>query len=1004
MKEDAQTIQGLSSRTTGVLRPEKDLDASENDIPLDEEEQTPLRSVLEKLLVSQGYSVYIEFCTSFLALFTTAFHVGSQYDSTSFKWLDSLDIAVCTFFLIEYLMILYISQHRMQLILSPLSLLDLFIIFSVFIFVQTSESNLASKLFIGASRLSRIIKFVGFIPKRFKIGDTDVNRQIMTIVLTLLSIIYISAGLFQIVENEYRSQEMQLQFHLTIYFVVVTIATVGYGDIVPTTELGKILVITLIVITFILVPKQTNDLYNLMNAQSVYVRNAFKPHEEVSHILVTGSIEVQPFRYICQELFHPEHGTQDKHIVLLQNKAPDLATEMFLRHSDYELYMTYIQGNPFDTKALIRSSVSTAAGCIILSEKHPTDPLACDQRNILTALAVKTHVYHSETKRNIPLLIQLLQPENRVHYLSTLSLHRSSDQLIVIEELKMQMMAQGCINSGFMCLISNLISSSHDAKSIKNRWRREYIKGMDYEIYRAALSPKFENQTFKDVARAIYMKFNALAFALEMEVEGKTIIRLAPMKYLLRDIRKNKIHVSVICEEKKIAEQIAVMNMSNEDIAADLALRKAEEEQNKQIEWEEDDYWNEFDINTASRPPLTKEIRYITRNSLEDHPKIRNHIIVCGINRNLHHFILPLRAKYLKEMQPIVILSTADIPSQYLKKIGMFQKVYRIVGSPLNPEDLKRANLNSASKVVIVSSDSLSNCKAPPDELLDAEMIFVYKTIKLMNPDIQVILELANPANIKYLELTGKDYDGDFDFSPVFAAGDVYSFSIIDTLTAQAYFNPHIVTIFHQLLRGSDSKSTLIRSAKELKQSKLLQIPVPEEFINREFRELFLYLLDNFNVIAIAIYRLTGATDNKYPYVVTNPDPECRLSHKDRVFMLGKKEPKINNEKPAQKAGSLTPKEGKIEIKVHAEGSDSVKAKRKERRLARVDIADQLEQKRMETAAGRIAKSIAEKVEEIRNNIALLNTEIDTQKERINDVIDKIFDSAKKDTLAGNES
>ncbi len=744
----------------------------------------------------------------------------------------------------------------------------------------------------------------------------------------------------------------------------------------------------------------------------------FKPHEEVTHILITGSLEIQPFKYMCMELFHPEHGTQDKHIVMLQNKCPDLATEMFLRHSDYELYMTYIQGNPFDTKALLRANAETAAGCIILSEKHPADPLACDQRNILTALAVKTHVYHTENKRNIPLLIQLLQPENRVHYMSTLSLHRASDQLIVIEELKMQMMAEACINSGFICLINNLISSSHDARSIKTRWSGEYVNGMDHEIYRALLSPKFENQTFKDVARAIYIRFQAVAFALEMQVEGKVVIRLAPLRYLLQNIRRNKIHVYVICEEKKIADQIAFMNMSNEDIAADMALRKSEEVKQKKKQQqpaeEEDDYWNEFDNNVSSQAQVSREIRYITRNSLEDHPKVRDHIIVCGVNRNLYHFILPLRAKYLKKVQPIVILSTAEISSQFLKKIGMYPKIYRIVGSPLNPEDLRRANINSAAKVVIVASDSLASSKVPPGELLDAEMIFVYKTIKLMNPDIQVILELADPSNIRYLELSGRDYEGDFDFSPVFAAGDVYTYSIIDTLTAQAYFNPNIVTIFNQLLGGSDSKSTLIKSAKEMKQGKLLQISVPEEFINKQFRELFLYLLDNCNLLPIGIYRLPGATDNRYPYVYTNPDPECRLSHKDKVFVLGKKEPdnlpsrRMVSEMLTMNIVSVLhpqPSPGKDIPTIKLRTGEEGKAERKRtRRLARVDIGEQLDQKKADTAAGKIAQEIATKVEEIRTNISKLNNEIDTQKDRIVAAIDKIFDSAKGDFAASSEN
>lgn len=38
------------------------------------------------------------------------------------------------------------------------------------------------------------------------------------------------------------------------YFVVVTLATVGYGDVVPESEMGRVTVIFLIVIVIVLIP------------------------------------------------------------------------------------------------------------------------------------------------------------------------------------------------------------------------------------------------------------------------------------------------------------------------------------------------------------------------------------------------------------------------------------------------------------------------------------------------------------------------------------------------------------------------------------------------------------------------------------------------------------------------------------------------------------------------------------------------------------------------------
>jgi hypothetical protein len=38
----------------------------------------------------------------------------------------------------------------------------------------------------------------------------------------------------------------------------------------------------------------------------------------------------------------------------------------------------------------------------------------------------------------------------------------------------------------------------------------------------------------------------------------------------------------------------------------------------------------------------------------------------------------------------------------------------------------------------------------------------------------------------------------------------------------------------------------------------------------------------------MALYRLRGATGNENSYVYTNPDPTTTISHRDRVFVLGK--------------------------------------------------------------------------------------------------------------------
>lgn len=225
-------------------------------------------------------------------------------------------------------------------------------------------------------------------------------------------------------------------------------------------------------------------------------------------------------------------------------------------------------------------------------------------------------------------------------------------------------------------------------------------------------------------------------------------------------------------------------------------------------------------------------------------------------------------------------------------------------GSALRHETLRQAYIHKADKAVImghdssIASDNIGGGNEINDEMIDAKSIFIYKAIKKLNPTLQILTEIYYSTNIDFLLPKGKTHEG-FNFSTLYAAGEVYIASTIDTLTAQAFFNPHIVTILQQILVGKGEKKSETDNTEneilkcfddKLQQSNLWQILVPEEFVNQNYDKLFKHLLEK-SLIAIGLYRLPGATDNKYPYCYTNPDPKTSITYKDRVFVLGKEIP-----------------------------------------------------------------------------------------------------------------
>ena len=72
------------------------------------------------------------------------------------------------------------------------------------------------------------------------------------------------------------------------------------------------------------------------------------------------------------------------------------------------------------------------------------------------------------------------------------------------------------------------------------------------------------------------------------------------------------------------------------------------------------------------------------------------------------------------------------------------------------------------------------------ENLLDAKTIFKYNIIKKKNPNVNVVTELINQNNIAFLLDNPLLYqfmkDFEFDQTPVFASGEVYLSSLMDSL------------------------------------------------------------------------------------------------------------------------------------------------------------------------------------------------------------------------------
>ena len=81
-----------------------------------------------------------------------------------------------------------------------------------------------------------------------------------------------------------------------------------------------------------------------------------------------------------------------------------------------------------------------------------------------------------ESLHNMKIVMQLIKPESKTLYCKSLNLSADKDQLIIVEEIKMTLLAKSCFAPGLIALISNLIASSDaDEDKYEEPWVKEYV-------------------------------------------------------------------------------------------------------------------------------------------------------------------------------------------------------------------------------------------------------------------------------------------------------------------------------------------------------------------------------------------------------------------------------------------------------------------------------------------------------------------------------------------------
>ncbi|XP_029572242.1 potassium channel subfamily T member 1 isoform X7 [Salmo trutta] len=213
-------------------------------------------------------------------------------------------------------------------------------------------------------------------------------------------------------------------------------------------------------------------------------------------------------------------------------------------------------------------------------------------------------------------------------------------------------------------------------------------------------------------------------------------------------------------------------------------------------------------------------------NSFEDAKAygFKNKLIIVSAEtagNGLYNFIVPLRAYYRprKELNPIVLLLDYPPDNHFLEAICCFPMVYFMAGTIDNLDNLLQCGIIYADNLVVV--DKESTMSAEEDYMADAKTIVNVQTMFRLFPSLSIITELTHPSNMRFMQFRAKDcyslalsklekIERDkgsnlaFMFRLPFAAGRVFSISMLDTLLYQSFVKDYMIPIA-RLLLGLDT-------------------------------------------------------------------------------------------------------------------------------------------------------------------------------------------------------
>ncbi|XP_043663273.1 calcium-activated potassium channel slowpoke isoform X2 [Vespula pensylvanica] len=468
--------------------------------------------------------VVLVFILSIASLIIYFIDASSEEVERCQKWSNNftqqIDLAFNIFFMVYFFIRFIAASDKLWFMLEMYSFVDYFTIPPSFVSIYLDRTWIGLR-FLRALRLMTVPDILQYL----NILKTSSSIRLAQLVSIFISVWLTAAGIIHLLENsgdpfEFTNPQ-QLSYWTCVYFLIVTMSTVGYGDVYCQTVLGRTFLVFFLLVGLAIFASSIPEIIELVGSRSKY-SGEYKREHGKRHIVVCGHITYESVSHFLKDFLHEDREDVDVEVVFLHRKPPDLELEgLFKRHfTTVEFFQGTIM-NPID---LQRVKVHEADACLVLANKYCQDPDAEDAANIMRVISIKNY------SDDIRVIIQLMQYHNKAYLLNIPSWDwKQGDDVICLAELKLGFIAQSCLAPGFSTMMANLFAM----RSFKTKWsvdwyqspniqawQNDYLRGTGMEMYTETLSPTFIGMPFARATELCFTKLKLLLLAIEIKGEG----------------------------------------------------------------------------------------------------------------------------------------------------------------------------------------------------------------------------------------------------------------------------------------------------------------------------------------------------------------------------------------------------------------------------------------------------------------------------------------------------